>query len=89
MATSETQLFDQSAYLRGALALHALRAAVGDPAFRAFLHGYVREFSQRPVRTADLLAFTARTLGPVAATVLRVWVESATLPPLPVLRPAH
>uniref|UniRef100_UPI0028699F97 M1 family aminopeptidase n=1 Tax=Deinococcus sp. TaxID=47478 RepID=UPI0028699F97 len=86
VATEEAQLFDSSAYLRGALALHALRAAVGDPAFRAFLRGYVQAFSNRPVRTTDLLAYVARTLGPVAATVLRVWVESPTLPPLPVVR---
>ncbi|THF85831.1 M1 family metallopeptidase [Deinococcus sp. KSM4-11] len=86
VATSEAQLFDQSAYLRGALALHALRAAVGDPAFRGFLQGYVREFNRRPVRTPDLLGFAARSLGPVAAMVLRTWVESPTLPPLPALR---
>ncbi|GHF35053.1 aminopeptidase N [Deinococcus metalli] len=83
VATTEPQLFDASAYLRGALALHALRAAVGDAAFRTFLRGYVQDHSRRPVRTADLLASAQRTLGPVARTVLGVWVESPTLPPLP------
>ncbi|PNY80547.1 M1 family metallopeptidase [Deinococcus koreensis] len=89
VARREGELFDTSAYVRGALALHALRSAVGDDAFRRFLRAYVAQFSTRPVRTADLLAFTRQELGPVAQTVLRVWVESPTLPPLPVLaRPA-
>lgn len=87
VARRESELFDDSAYLRGALALHALRSAVGDSAFRRFLRAYVAQFSARPVRTADLLAFTQRELGPVAQTVVRVWAESTTLPARPVAAP--
>lgn len=83
VATRPEQLFDRTAYLRGALALHAVRAEVGDAAFRAWLRRYVAEFSGRPASTAALLALTRRDLGARAEATLRLWAESPTLPPLP------
>ncbi|GAA5512587.1 hypothetical protein Dcar01_01303 [Deinococcus carri] len=85
VATQAGQLFDRSAYRRGALALHALRAAVGDAAFRAFLHAYTARFSGRSLGTADLLAFARTQVGEAGAAALRTWVEAPELPPLPVL----
>ena len=82
-ATREEELFDTSAYFRGALALHALRLKVGDTAFRAFLQNYVRTFTNRPVSAAALLALVKADLGPDAEQILRLWVESRELPPLP------
>ncbi len=83
VATSERELFDTTAYIRGALALQAVRVRVGDVAFRAYLRGWVAAFSDRPARTADLLAYTRQQLGPDAEAALRVWAEAPTLPPLP------
>ncbi|PTA66659.1 M1 family metallopeptidase [Deinococcus arcticus] len=83
VARTAAELFDRSAYLRGALALHALRAEVGDGPFRTFLQTYARERAGQPTRTADLLALARRVLGPDAEGVLRAWVESPGLPPLP------
>lgn len=77
------QLFDLSAYQRGALALHALRAAVGDAAFRAFLHAYTAHFSGKALTTADLLAFARTQVGEAGTAALRTWVETPELPPLP------
>lgn len=77
------QLFDLSAYQRGALALHALRAAVGDTAFRAFLHAYTAHFSGKALTTADLLAFARTQVGEAGTAALRTWVETPELPPLP------
>ncbi|MBZ9714737.1 M1 family metallopeptidase [Deinococcus multiflagellatus] len=83
VARTPAELFDRSAYVRGALALHALRGAVGDGPFRAFLQTYARTRAARPTRTADLLALARTELGPRAEGVLRTWVESPSLPPLP------
>lgn len=83
IAHTEEQMFDQTAYLRGALALHALRRQVGDPAFKAFLHAYVQEFGHRPVRTADLMALAQAHLGSPATETLRLWVDLPTLPKPP------
>lgn len=87
VATHESRLFDLTAYQRGALALHTVRAAVGDDALRRWLRTYVACFAGQAVRTADLLALTRQDLDPVAETALRVWIESPTLPALPVLMP--
>lgn len=84
VARRAEQLFDLSAYQRGALALHALRAAVGEAAFRDFLHAYTARFSGRSVDTAAFLAFARTQAGPAGEAALRLWVESPGLPPLPV-----
>ncbi|GGO21275.1 M1 family metallopeptidase [Deinococcus humi] len=83
IATTERQLFDTTAYIRGALALHAVRLTVDDTAFKAYLRGWVSGFSARPVTTADLLIYTRSTLGAGAEAALRLWVDSPELPPLP------
>nr|WP_246580865.1 M1 family metallopeptidase [Deinococcus aestuarii] len=85
VATREEQLFDRSAYQRGALAVHALRAAVGDAAFRAFLRAYTARFSGGTVSTPEFLAFARAQTGERGEAALRLWVESPTLPPLPVV----
>lgn len=85
VARRAEQLFDASAYRRGALALHALRVAVGDANFRAFLQTYAARYSGGTVRTADLLALARAQTGPAGEAALKLWIESPTLPPLPVL----
>lgn len=82
-ATHQSELFDASAYFRGALALHALRLEVGDAAFRGWLRTYVATFTGRPVSAAALLTLVRTELGPDAEQTLRVWTESRELPPLP------
>ncbi|MBB6016645.1 M1 family metallopeptidase [Deinococcus radiopugnans] len=83
VATSEAQLFDTTAYIRGALALHAVRVTVDDAAFKGYLRGWVAGFHNRPVTTADLLAYTRTRLGATAGAALRLWAESPELPPFP------
>ncbi|WP_230273722.1 M1 family metallopeptidase [Deinococcus sp. 6YEL10] len=80
IAVTPDQMFDTSAYQRGALALHALRLHAGDPAFRRFLRGYAAGEAGAVVGTGDLLAYVHRTLGPGAAVLLRQWVEAPELP---------
>lgn len=87
VATTAGQLFDLSAYQRGALALHALRAAVGEGNFRRVLQAYSARFSGGTVDTAALLALVGEQTGAAGAAALRPWVEWERLPPLPVLHP--
>lgn len=87
VATREEQLFDTTAYVRGALALHAVRVVVGDVAFKAYLRAYVRTFSARPTTTLALLAFTGKQLGSKAEAAMRLWVESPSLPGKPTVSP--
>ncbi|MVN85422.1 M1 family peptidase [Deinococcus sp. HMF7620] len=86
VARAADDLFDGSAYARGALALHAVRVTVGDAAFKSFLHIYVRQQAGQPTRTADLLRLVRAQLGQPAEAVLRRWIESPALPPLPGLQ---
>ncbi|GAA0498163.1 M1 family metallopeptidase [Deinococcus depolymerans] len=83
VATDATELFDSSAYQRGALALHALRRQVGDPAFRRFLRAYAQGQAGPVVGTDDLLAFVRRTLGDPAGDTLQRWIRQPLLPPAP------
>lgn len=85
VARTPEQLFDASAYRRGALALHALRVAAGDDKFRAFLQAYTARYSGGTVRTADLLALAQAQVGPEGEAALKLWIESPTLPALPIL----
>lgn len=79
-ATTRAQMFDATAYARGALALHALRTQVGDDAFRTFLHTYTRTRTGQPTRTEDLLHLTRTVLGPQAADLLNAWITQPDLP---------
>lgn len=88
VATRTGELFDLTTYQRGALTFHALRAEIGDAAFRAFLRAYVTRFSAGPgtVSTPAFLAFVRERAGAGAEGTVRRWVEHSGLPPLPVVR---
>ncbi|WP_425147264.1 M1 family metallopeptidase [Deinococcus sp.] len=83
VAASASQLFDQTSYLRGALALHALRRSAGDEGFRAVLHAYVSRYAGHSARTQDFLEVVREVAGQRALEAIQPWVFSATLPPLP------
>ncbi|MPY66893.1 M1 family metallopeptidase [Deinococcus sp. SDU3-2] len=86
-ATRAGELFDLSTYQRGALTFHALRAEIGDAAFRDFLRAYVTRFSAGAgtVSTPAFLAFVRERAGAGAEATVRRWVEERALPPLPVV----
>jgi aminopeptidase N len=62
-------LFGTSVYYRGALALHALRHAIGDDAFFGLLQAWVERYGGRTATTADFEALastmTTHDLGPL------------------------
>lgn len=76
------QMFDDRVYKRGALALHALRRAVGDDAFFGLLRFWVDRHRHGSVETAELLALVTERLGGPAAALLRSWIGTAALPSL-------
>ena len=86
-------MFDDRVYKRGALALHAVRAAIGDEAFFEVLRTYVADHRHSVVSTGDFEAAVRIVVGPgegerVCAEVLDPWLRTRPLPPLPSLTPS-
>jgi aminopeptidase N len=76
-------LFDDRVYQRGALALHAVRTAIGDEAFFAVLREWTDRYRHGTATTLDFAA-VAQWHGAVPLDgVFRDWLLSAALPPLP------
>jgi aminopeptidase N len=76
-------MFDDVVYKRGALALHAIRAAVGDDAFFALLRQWVARNRHGLVTTDDFRRLLAERAGPAVAAGLGAWLDRAALPPFP------
>lgn len=75
-------MFDDRVYKRGALALHALRRAVGDPAFFDLTREWCLRNSSSTVTTTNFLDLVQSRLGDEAVAILRPWLFEAPLPPL-------
>ena len=76
-------MFDDRVYKRGALALHAVRQAIGDEAFFTALRGYTRTHRHGSVTTDDLLGcFDVASGTRVADKIIARWVSGKSLPPL-------
>jgi aminopeptidase N len=75
------RMFDERVYERGALALHALRRALGGAEFFALLREWTDTYRDGTVTTEDFTAM-ARRYGSVDG-LLRAWLFEEALPPLP------
>ncbi|HET9658412.1 MAG TPA: M1 family metallopeptidase [Kineosporiaceae bacterium] len=79
-------MFDDWVYKRGALTLHALRLAVGDPGFFALLRAWVSAHQHGHVSTEAFVRFAASTEPTFRAeigAVLSDWLFTTALPHLP------
>ena len=80
-------MFDDRVYKRGALALHAVRKAVGDDRFFRCLRALCEEYRHGNATTADFTELLGRVgagaRGFDAMAVLRPWLEAGRVPPLP------
>ncbi|MGJ3192454.1 M1 family metallopeptidase [Paenarthrobacter sp. FR1] len=77
-------MFDDRVYKRGALAVHALRTAAGDPAFFAFLKHWTAANRHGSVSTESFVeAADSFIPGFDAASILRPWLYETALPALP------
>lgn len=79
----EEHVFDDWVYKRGALTLHAIRAAVRDDSFFALLAAWVDRFKGSNVTTQDFVAFAEAFTGHPVGTVVQPWLYELPLPPLP------
>jgi aminopeptidase N len=75
-------MFDDRVYKRGALALHALRTAVGDTAFFATLRAWTERHRHGTATTDDLLVLARETCGQPVDDLLRPWLHEPELPAL-------
>ncbi len=78
-------MFDDRVYKRGALTLHALRAAIGDPAFFTLLHEWTSEYAHESVTTDAFVTLAAKHSPEPLRHLWQSWLYDAPLPPLPVL----
>lgn len=76
-------MFDDWVYKRGALTLHALRAAIGDEAFFGLCREWVSTHSGGTVSTADFRALAARYAPADPEPLLSAWLDALPLPACP------
>ncbi|MDQ1124964.1 M1 family metallopeptidase [Microbacterium trichothecenolyticum] len=76
-------MFDDRVYKRGALALHAVRRALGDDGFFALLRSWSAQHRHALATTDDFRAAVSRAGGADAAAVLSEWIDRTALPARP------
>ena len=76
-------MFDDRLYVRGGLALHAVRCALGDDAFFRMLQGWTRWHRGGTVTTAAFSAHVSRYAGEPLDDLFAAWVHGTRLPALP------
>ena len=80
------RMFDDRLYIRGGLALHALRRVAPDSLFFGLLRTWTAQFRHRNASTADFLELAGRIYagtGIDPAAVLEPWLVDTALPPCP------
>jgi aminopeptidase N len=82
-APGKAQLFGQSVYTRGAMALHALRITVGDAAFFQILRTWAAEKQNGNATTPEFIALAKRISGKNLDQLFNDWLYGTTRPPLP------
>jgi aminopeptidase N len=76
-------MFDDRVYKRGALALHAIRLAVGDAAFFDALRSWVAENRHGTVSSGRFVeAFAEHTGSEAVAAIVDRWIYAVAVPPL-------
>lgn len=80
------RMFDDRVYKRGALALHALRRALGDGDFFALVQDWVLTHRHSTVTTEQFVALACTHGGTAVPRLLSDWLDRPALPPLPPLR---
>ncbi|MEW1807087.1 M1 family metallopeptidase [Pseudarthrobacter sp. NPDC080039] len=77
------RMFDDRVYKRGALALHAVRMALGDLAFFAVLQDWTAGHRHGSVTTQDFIVAVSSATAVDAEPLLHPWLYEEPLPPLP------
>jgi aminopeptidase N len=77
---SSKSMFSSVVYIRGALAMHALRREVGDEAFVELLRTWVTRNRNETASVEDFLAHVEKRTNAAARTVLEHWVYDEVMP---------
>jgi aminopeptidase N len=77
------RMFDPLVYKRGALTVHALRAALGEAAFFAMLRSWAGENRHGTVTTERFRAHAGRFSAASLDQLFTAWLDRPALPPLP------
>ncbi|MEU5912308.1 M1 family metallopeptidase [Micromonospora sp. NPDC047527] len=77
------QLFSESVYQRGGMALHALRVAVGDKAFFEIVKTWAAEKRNGTATTAEFVALAERISGKQLDALFDAWLYGTKKPPTP------
>lgn len=80
---SADDLFAASVYDRGALTLHALRAAIGDDAFFTVLRDYHARYARGNATTGDFIAVAEGISDHDLGRLFEAWLYDEELPSLP------
>jgi aminopeptidase N len=81
---SNTNLFSDVVYHRGAAAIEALRLSVGDDIFWKIVRGWPQTYGGRNATTADFVAYAGKVAGRPLNSVLGPWLYEVGTPPYPV-----
>jgi aminopeptidase N len=73
--------FDDAVYDRGALTLQALRATIGDHAFRCLLTSWTRQYRYGNATTADLKHLAETLSGKDLTAFFHTWLYTPAKPP--------
>jgi len=73
-------LFDIAVYYRGAMAVHALRTAVGDETFFRLLHVWVRQQADGHVTIEEFIATAERVSGMQLDGLFQTWLFTPSKP---------
>ncbi|MEH0828243.1 MULTISPECIES: M1 family metallopeptidase [unclassified Micromonospora] len=76
-------LFSESVYQRGGMTVHALRVAVGDPAFFRILKTWAAEKRNGNATTAEFVALAERVSGKQLDRLFDAWLRGTDRPPTP------
>ncbi|MGH3678862.1 MAG: M1 family metallopeptidase [Natronosporangium sp.] len=77
------ELFSHAVYVRGAMALHALRRTVGDDGFFQILREWATQMAGGNVGSADLLALSEQVSGRELGELFDQWLYRTDRPPYP------
>lgn len=78
-------LFSSSIYLRGALALHALRLEVGDDAFFEILMTFTEKFKNSNATIQDFIDVSEEISGQELEALFQTWLYEENIPDMPEL----
>jgi aminopeptidase N len=76
------ELFSRTVYLRGGMALQALREEIGDDAFFTVLRSWIDEHRHGDASTADFVALAERIAGRPLGELFQRWLYTPGLPSL-------